>query len=183
MARPPSNHTPVQMLMALAIVVVPILLISWFFTSLPSEPNVTAVDYRPIAQTARRAAAYDVLTPENLPDGWTCTRARWIPQGEPGPGTDAAPGNTWQLGFLTPARMYIAVDQRDHGQESFVRDVTREGEAVGSSAVAGQEWTRYVSSDSRTQSIVLSREGAVTIVSADLPFEALEAFAGTLTAG
>ncbi len=183
MARPTSNQTPIQMLTALVVVIVPILLISWFFTSLPSEPPVTPVDPRPVAAKARETAAYDILAPENLPDGWTCIRARWIPQGEPGPGTDAAPGNTWQLGYLTPDRMYIAVDQRDFGQDLFVQDITREGRSVGSSTVAGREWTRYLSDDERTQALVLTREDAVTIVSADLPFEALEAFVGTLASG
>jgi len=65
----------------------------------------------------------------------------------------------------------------------FVDDVTRQGYADGQSAVGGQTWVRYISPDERTRSLVLTSPKVTTIVVGDTTYEALEAFAGTLTAG
>ena len=73
----------------------------------------------------------------------------------------------------------MAVDQRDSSQELFVQQVTRDGEPAGESTVGAVVWQRHVSEDGRTRSLVHRGEVA-TIVSGDLPFEALEAFASTL---
>lgn len=182
MARPRTPSTVTHMVIAMAVVLVPIALISWFFTRLP-EPAPNVVDPAPLTARARAEAPYPVLAPENLPDGWVATRVRWTPEGEPLLNREPAPGNTWQVGYLTPQRMYIALDQRDRLPDLFVADVTRAGRPVGESSVGASSWQRYTSADGRTNALVQRGDAAVTVVSGDLPFEALEAFAGTLTAG
>jgi hypothetical protein len=57
---------------------------------------------------------------------------------------------------------------------------SRSGTPDGSSVVAGQTWQRLISPDGRTRSLVLHGPKATTIVSADLPYQALEAYAATL---
>lgn len=182
MARPRTPSTVTHMVIAMAVVLVPIALISWFFTRLP-EPAPAVVDPTSLIARARAEASYPVLAPENLPDGWVATRARWTPEGEPLLNREPAAGNTWQLGYLTPERMYVALDQRDRLADQFVADVTRAGRPVGESSIGGATWQRYTSADRRTNSLVQQGDPAVTIVSGDLPFGALEAFAGTLTSG
>jgi hypothetical protein len=58
---------------------------------------------------------------------------------------------------------------------------SREGTPDGSSVVAGQTWQRLVSPDGRTRSLVLHGPSATVVVSADLPYEALESYASTLS--
>lgn len=178
MARSPRNATVLHMIVAMVVLMVPILAITAFFTRTP-EPPVQAVAYEPAARQAAAQAAYPVLVPASLPEGWTPTRARWTPAGQPGLGGDPVPGDTWQLGFLSPQQTYVALDQRDRAPGPFVAATTREGRPDGEVAVSGAPWTRYVSADGRTRALVRQGE-AVTIVSGDLPYEALAAFASTL---
>lgn len=178
MARQPRNATVLHMIVAMALLLVPVVGAVWFFTQDP-EPPIAAVDPRPVAEQAAAAASYEVLAPQNLPEGWVTTRARFTPAGSPLVGGDPAPGDTFGLGFLTPGRTYVALDQRDVAPEPFVVDVSRGGRAEGESVVGERTWVRYVSDDGRTRSLV-HRGDAVTIVSGDLPYEALEAFASTL---
>lgn len=179
MARSPRNSSAVHMLVAMLVLLVPVVGLTWMFTRDP-QPQVAAIEYRPVAEQAAAEASYPVLVPANLPDGWVATRARWTPTGRPGVGGDPVPGDTWQLGFLSPQETYLALDQRDAAVEPFVADVTRSGRADGESAVAGRAWQRYTSSDGRTRSLVLREDEDVAIVSGDVPYEALEAFASTL---
>lgn len=167
------------MLVAMAVLFVPVIVVTQMFTRNP-EPPVTAIDWRPVAEHAATEASYPVLGPANLPADWVATRARFTEAGRPIAAGDPAPGDTFQLGFLTGQQRYIALDQRDVGQESFVIATTRTGRADGTSVLAGQTWERMVSEDGRTRSLVLQSEPSVSIVSGDLPYEALEAFATTL---
>ena len=182
MARRRTPSTVTHMVIAMAVVMLPIALISWFFTRLP-EPVVNVVDPTPIVAQARTDATFPVLAPTNLPEGWVPTRARWTPEGEPLLNREPAVANTWQLGYLTPEQMYIGLDQRDRLPDLFVGEVTRGGRPAGDASVAGATWQRYTSADRRTNALVQRADQVVTIVSGDLPFEALEAFAGTLSAG
>ena len=181
MASDPRNRPVIHMVVAMLILMVPVAAISAWFTRYPEEGVVAAVDYRPLAAQAAPEASFELLAPANLPEGWTCSRADWTPAGEPGPDGNPVPGDTWLLAFLTPAEQYIGLTQRggDAAAEPFVRERTRDGAPDGSSTVEGATWTRYLSEDGRTRSLVATRD-AVTVVSGDLPYEALEAFAGTL---
>ena len=51
----------------------------------------------------------------------------------------------------------------------------------GESTVSGQVWQRLVSSDERTYSLVLREAKVTTIVSGDVDYSALEAYASTLS--
>lgn len=179
MARTRPNPPAIHMIVALLVVLLPALLAVAWFQRVP-EPPIARVDPAPVVEKARSGAPYAVAVPTNLPAGWQCTRARWTPQGEPGLGGAPAAGNTLGLGYLTPQQLYIGLDQRDAQPDAFVADVTNKGVRDGDSTVAGRAWQRWVSEDGRTRSLVLRAPDAVTIVSGDLAYEALEAFAGTL---
>ena len=70
--------------------------------------------------------------------------------------------------------------QRDAAGPALITQISRSGRADGTSTVGGVTWSRWVSADDRTRT--LSRvDGSVTIVvSADLSYQGLEAFASTL---
>jgi hypothetical protein len=127
MARQQRNSTATQMVVAMGVLMVPIAIIVAFFTYNP-PPTIQQVDYLPVARVAAQESPYPVLVPDNLPEGWVATRARWTLEGRPGLNGDPAAGNTWQLGMLSPEQTYVAVDQRDSSQELFVQQVTRDGE-------------------------------------------------------
>lgn len=182
MATPRPNPTVRDMIVAIAVLLVPVLLISWWFTRVP-EPPVTVVDWRPLLADAQAASPYPVAHPEALPETWTCVRARWTPKGEAGVGGRPVPGNTWQLGFLTPERVYLGIDQRDDKPADLISSASRQGSPDGTSTVAGRTWARYVSADGRTRALVAEASGATVVLSGDVPYGQLEAFAATLVFG
>ena len=177
-ARRPTP-TVSQIVIAVAILLLPVVVLYWFFSRIP-EPKATAVDWQPVVAKAEHEAPYRVAAPQNLPDTWTVVRARWTPTGQTGLDQKPAVGNTFQLGFLTPDQMYIGLDQRDTDPVGLISAATREGTADGESSIAGERWQRYVSDDGRTRAIVRSDGQSTLVISGDLPYEALEAFATTL---
>ncbi|MFT3969519.1 MAG: DUF4245 domain-containing protein [Micropruina sp.] len=177
-ARRPSPTVP-QMLVAVAALIIPVVLIYLWFSRIP-EPEARAVNWQSVVAEARAEAPYPVVAPTALPDTWTAVRARWTPLGQPGLNQQPAIGNTLQLGFLTPDRIYIGLDQRDTDPQGLIRAAGRGGAADGESELNGETWQRYVSDDDRTRALVRSSPGSTVVVSGDLPYEALEAFATTL---
>lgn len=178
---PRPNPPVIHMIVAMLVVLVPILLITWFFTDIP-EPKPQAVDCAPVIKTAGQEASYDVWALPTTPEGWTCTRARWIKRGQPGPNHEPVLGDTFQLGYVNDKGRYLAVDQRDIAPEKLIADITRQGNAVGASEAKGAPWTRYESADGRTKSLVSLEGQNVTIVSGDVPHEELEAFVAQMKA-
>lgn len=178
-ARRPTP-TVSQIVIAVAILLIPVVVLYWFFSRIP-EPRATPVDWRPVVAKAQQEASFPVAVPQNLPDTWTAVRARWTPVGQLGLDQKPAVGNTFQLGFLTPDQMYIGLDQRDTDPAGLISAATRKGAADGESSIAGEPWLRYVSDDGRTRAIVRSDGQSTLVISGDLPYEALEAFAGTLS--
>ena len=169
------------MIRSLALIVIPLVAIAIIFTNVPDDHPVEEVDWKPVLATARKQAPYEVLAPNNLPDGWRATRVNWVPLGRPHLNGEASPRNLWQIGFLTPEEVYIDLTQGDIRAEEMVDQQSREGTPDGNSVVAGETWLRLVSPDGRTRSLVLHGPAATTIVSANLPYEGLEAYASTLS--
>jgi hypothetical protein len=168
------------MVISLGVLLVPILLISWWFTRTPADAPVQAVDWQSVLTQSRAVAPYPLLGPVGLPATWLATKAQWSKTGEPAVNREAAPGNTWQLGMLSPDQVYVSLTQRDAAGPGLVAQISRAGAQDGTSEVGGVTWTRWVSGDTRTRT--LSRvDGSVTIVvSGDMSYAGLEAFASTL---
>jgi Protein of unknown function (DUF4245) len=170
-----------DMIRSLALILIPLVVITIIFTNLPEDHSVKEVDWKPVLATARKEAPYPVLAPTNLPEGWRATRVAWVPQGRPHLNGEASPRNLWQLGFLTPDEVFIDLNQGDLRPDELVDQQSRAGTPDGSSAVGGQTWQRLISPDGRTRSLVLRGPNVTTVVTADLPYEALEAYAATLS--
>ena len=180
-ARTRGQSTVGDMIRSLALLVIPLAVIAIIFTNVPRDHPVKEVDWKAVLATARKEAPYQVLAPTNLPDGWRATRVAWVPQGRPYLNGEASPRNLWQLGFLTPDDAFIDLNQGDAQPEEMVDQQSRAGTADGSSVVAGQSWQRLVSPDGRTRSLVLRGPNVTTVVTADLPYQALEAYVATLS--
>jgi hypothetical protein len=180
-ARTTRQATAGDMVRSLALLLIPLAVIAIIFTNVPRDYPVKEVDWKPTLATARAEAPFEVLAPANLPAGWRATRVTWVPQGKPYLNGEASPRNLWQIGFLSPDDFYIDLNQGDARPEEMVDQQSRSGTPDGSSVVAGQTWQRLISPDGRTRSLVLHGPKATTIVSADLPYQALEAYAATLS--
>ena len=88
--------------------------------------------------------------------------------------------NQWSLGFLDPQNVFIGLDQGDLRPEELITDETRSGIPDGQSTVNGQVWERRVSPDGRTRSLVRTEPTVTSIVTGDLPYADLEAYAAKL---
>jgi hypothetical protein len=180
-ARTTKQATAGDMIRSLALIVIPLAVIAIIFTNVPDDAPVEEVDWKPVLATARQQAPYEVLAPSNLPEGWRATRVNWVPLGRPYLNGEASPRNLWQIGFLTPQEVYIDLTQGDMRAQEMVDQQSREGTPDGNSVIAGLTWQRLVSPDGRTRSLVLRGPATTAIVSANLPYEALEAYASTLS--
>jgi hypothetical protein len=180
-ARTTRQATAGDMIRSLAVILIPLVVITIIFTNTPDDHPVKEVDWKPVFATAQKQAPFEVLAPANLPEGWRPTRVAWVQQGRPYLNGEASPRNLWQIGFLSPDDVYIDLNQGDALPQEMVDQQSRAGTPDGTSVVAGQTWERLVSPDSRTRSLVLRGSDSTTIVSADLPYEALEAYASTLS--
>jgi hypothetical protein len=180
-ARTARQATAGDLIRSLALILIPVVVITIIFTSVPEDHPVKEVDWKPVLATARKEAPYPVLAPTNLPDGWRATRVAWVPQGRPHLNAEASPRNLWQLGFLTRDEVFIDLNQGDLRPDELVDQQSRAGAPDGSSAVGGQTWQRLISPDGRTRSLVLRGPNVTTVITADLPYEALEAYASTLS--
>lgn len=170
------------MVRSLAVILVPLIIVTVLFTRYLDDAPVTVVDYQPVLAQARADSPYPVLAPANLPSDWLATRVSWVKVGDPGPNRVPSVRNQWQLGYLAPNDIYIAVAQGDLQPQQLISDQTREGVVDGESQVNDATWKRMVSPDDRTRSLVLASPDVTTIVVGDTSYEALETFAGTLTA-
>lgn len=180
-ARAKKPSTTSDLIRSLVVIIVPLVLITIFFTRNLEDHPVSVVDWQPVAAAARSEAPFPVLTPVNLPPGWRAVQATWVKTGEPYLNGDPSARNLWKLGFLTSDDVFIGLTQGDLRPDELVRDETREGVADGQSVVSGQTWERFVSPDGRTRSLVQRDPEVTTVVSADLPYEALETYTGILS--
>lgn len=182
-ARPKKQPTPGDMVRSLAVILVPILVITFIASRNLDGPPVQTVDWQPVLSQARTEAAFPVLAPADVPANWRARTVSWVKAGDADAGGTVSPRNEWQLGFLNPEDIYVAIAQGDAAQPELVKEKTRSGLPDGQSTVAGRTWERRVSGDERTRSLVMTTPAVASIVVGDTSYEALEAYASTLQAG
>ncbi|GAA1395045.1 DUF4245 domain-containing protein [Luteococcus peritonei] len=166
-----KKKTALDMLISLAVILVPAALIYGFFSQVPDEPSVAIAPWEPITQAARDEGTMTVLAPTVLPADWKPVRAKFS-------------DDQLELGFQVAGQTYYELKQRPGtSQRVFVDDATRKGVEEGTSTVNGRSWTRYVSEDGRTRCLVNVAEKpkpTTTVACADGSYEQAEAFAGML---
>ncbi|WP_268985011.1 DUF4245 domain-containing protein [Streptomyces sp. CC228A] len=139
----------------------------------PHDENadpLKAVDYSVEIVTAQRAAPYPVAAPEGLPEGWRATSVSFRRE----------EGHAWHLGYLTPEREYVAVEQSTADPKRYIGDVSHGAEATGETQqVGGRAWERW--EGDKYDALVLRDKGATTVVLGTAPFEQLGMMAAALT--
>ena len=164
------------------VIIVPLLLITAFFTRNLGDHPVNEVDWRPVATLARSQAPYAVLAPVNLPEGWRAVQATWVRTGEPYLNGDAVPAQPVEARLPQPATTCSSGSARaTSGPTTFVRDETRDGDGRRPERRGRPDVGAPDQPDGRTRSLVESTPQVTTIVSADLPYGALETYAGILS--
>jgi hypothetical protein len=179
-ARSRKSATMGDLVRSVAIILIPLAVITVLFTKLPKDHPVQVVDPQPVLAKARTESPYPILAPANLPNEWRATRVTWVRTGEPYLNGAPSVRNLWRLGYLTPDDVYIAVAQGDLKPDDFISVETRDGGFDGQSTVNGDVWERRVSPDGRTRSLVRRTDTVTTVVAGDTSYAALEAFAATL---
>lgn len=166
-----QKKTALDMVISLAVLLVPAALIYAFFSQVPEEPSIPVAPWQPTVEAAREDGTLAVLAPRNLPADWKPVRAKYT-------------NDQLELGFQGPEQVYYEVKQRPGAnQQVFVADATRKGVEEGTSTVAGRTWTRYASGDGRSRCLVDVADKprpTTTVACADGPYEAAEAFVSTL---
>lgn len=179
-----KSRTMRDMLLSLGVVMVPILLITWLYTNNLSDYPVQPVDPTPMIAQARAEAPYPVYAPVNLPTGeggWVVTQASWVPKGASSRSGDGASStDEWLWGGLDQSKTYYAVNESDDDPGRVIRRLSRDGSPDGTSTVEGKQWERWISPDGRTRVLALRENGYILAVTADAPYEGLEAMASSL---
>ncbi|MDO5683002.1 MAG: DUF4245 domain-containing protein [Propionibacteriaceae bacterium] len=186
MADKQRKATATDMLRSMAVIMIPILVLTWLLTNNLDDYPVERVDWQPVAERARADVDWPLWAPEGLPEAgkapWTATRVSWLKVGDRTVGGGTSPRNHWRLGYISPDKLYYEINQADDALPQFIDDVTRQGRKVGDEAIEGRQWERWESQDGRTRSLVLREQPTVTLVTADAQFTELQQFARTLRA-
>lgn len=135
----------------------------------PAPDPVRVIDPTPVLALARAQAAYPILYPADLGDGWRPTSARWeiTPASMPDP--------AWHVGFVTPEDQYAQVGQSASSDEAYVGDQVGRAESQGD----WQGWQRYESPDGRALVRIIG--GVTTVVSGTADWTTLEFLARQLS--
>ena len=131
------------MVRSLAVILIPLVIITVLFTDLPEDKPVTEVDWHRCSPASPRRAV----------PGLAPAPARGLARDPGGVGRDRrafrdgqpSVRNQWALGFLNPDNVFVGLDQGDLQPEDLVEEQTREGTADGQSTVNGQAWERLLS--------------------------------------
>jgi hypothetical protein len=140
----------------MAVISLPIVaIVEWFpHDSKKPEAAVQTVDYTiPLDQVRRDSdLPFTALAPATVPAGWRATSVH----------ADLTPGERlrWEIGFLTPDKQYVALDQVSggHSVDSVLADqapdATRVSGAAGQVTAGGFDWQVYVSGDGTRHALV-----------------------------
>jgi hypothetical protein len=136
----------------------------------PPSP-VRTVDYEQAAEYARDQASFDVVSPEDLPEGWRATSARYL-TGESG---------SWHLGLLTDDDRYVGLEQSASTADAMVEEHVDaqavEGDPV---TVDGEDWATW-SDSGGDLALVRETDGTTTlVVGHEVPEATLADFAARL---
>ncbi len=139
------------------------------------------VDVSGVLDAVAPTSAFPILRPTGLPSDWTATSAWYQPASENG---DLG-GALLHVGYETSSGTYAEVKQSDGDADAAIANFADDGEPIGEVNIAGQQWQQLESSDSATNSLLLSDpskgEPAVVLVTGTADWMELEQLAKSLT--
>jgi hypothetical protein len=130
------GHTARDMFWALAVLLVPILLIGGLLKACGSQ-DATVVDPAPAIADARAANLFEVVAPQGLSDGWRVVQANFR-RAEGGVGT-------LRLGYLTPSGEGVqVVESNGPAADLLTQELGDQVRPQGETTVAGRPWTSSI---------------------------------------
>jgi hypothetical protein len=156
-----------SMAVVLAVVAV-LVLANWR----PQPEAVKVVDVTPVVALAGNQAHFPLRQPAGLPDSWRPTSARWQPTAK------SAPDPVLHIGYVTPNDEYAQVAQSANSSARYLDEQTDGGVLQGQSTIGADTWSRLEVADRR--SLVLTRDGVVTVISGTASWAELERLAASL---
>jgi hypothetical protein len=176
MARKRGSETIGDMARSMLVVLIPVAFVAGLVGLLrPSSETIRDVDWQPALESARAAADYDLVGPDEVPDGWTATRVAYET------GTSAVDG-VWRMNFVTDGGTYVGLVQRAGEAERVALRELPGMEPDGTSSVDALEWDRYVEQDDDDpdRALVQGRDDSVIVVLGSGDYVELEEFASWL---
>jgi hypothetical protein len=176
MAKRRGTETVGDMVRSMALVLVAVAFVAGFVGLVrPSSPTVRDVDYTDPLERARDAAAFEVLAPASLPDGWTVTRAAY----QAGESEAEA---SWRMSIVTADETYIGIVQQAGEADRIIERELPGAEPDGSSTVQGQQWTRLIETGERDpdRALLLEQRDSVVLVVGSGDYPELEEFVASL---
>jgi hypothetical protein len=166
-----------DMVLTMALIVVPILLVIWLMPSNIPKTAVTAVtsqDYQAMLTAARSELPFTALSPTGLPASWELTSDEYEPAGD----TAAE----WRLGYVTAAGKYAEFEQTTESVAQYLGEQGSDATESGTVTVAGQSWQEYAGTTPGGLTTLLFRpEGkSLVVVAGSATLAELETLAGSL---
>jgi len=127
-----ANQTVLNLALALGASLVVVL----FLVSVVVRPEAApdpGVNWVDTAAEASAGAGVDLIAPA-LPGEWTANDARF---------EEKAGVPTWYIGFLTPAKQFIAMNQGIEANPTWLASVLRDAVETGSTTIDQVRWTIY----------------------------------------
>lgn len=168
-----GRETVADMVRSLGLVVgVVVVLAVLVAVALPEGEPVPEFDYAEAVDGARQQVPYELVAPDELPDGWRATSARVRPTPD---------GTVWSLGLVTGGGDFVGLEQSDAEPSRVERDQLADYEPDGTTTVDGVEWERWVEL-ARNPDRALRRDldGTTVVVVGTSRYEVIEGFVGRL---
>lgn len=170
-----AKGTVANMMRSMAVIVA-ITMALFFVTGRPNSRTPESVDVASAAEHRAAEAGQPFSYPEDLPEGWVATNARYA--------SSTGGVMAWNAGYTTPDGEYVSVQQAAAPGEEWVRTQTNNGRAVGRvSTEDGREWVKRDRQGKVQRSLVHDPEsssGLTTLVTGTGSWEQLEEFADRL---
>jgi len=167
-----------DMVLSMAVIVLPILLVFWLMPSNAPKSPVTAVsasEYQAMLTAARGGLPFKALSPTGLPGGWELTSDDYEPAGD-----TAA---DWHLGYQTPSGRYAEFEQITETPAKFLSDQSSDATQRTTVTVAGAAWQEYVGTTPGGLKTLLFRQdgaGSLEVVAGSASLTELRTLAGSL---
>lgn len=176
MARKRGTETVGDMARSMLVVLIPVAFVAGLVGLIrPSTETLRDVEWESALESARDAAAYDLVGPGSVPEGWSATRVSYES------GISAEDG-VWRMNFVTDERGYVGLVQRTGDTATVVRRELPDFESDGTSVVSGRQWDRYLETGVSDPDVALVQErpDSVVVVIGSDGYAELESFASWL---
>lgn len=166
-----------DMVLTMALIVVPILLVFWLMPSNIPKTAVTVIsnsDYQAMLTAARSELPFTAMSPTDLPATWELTSDEYEPAGD-----GAA---EWRLGYLTAGGKYAEFEQTTESIPQFLAEQSSDAGPSGTMTVAGQQWQHYSGTTPGGLTTLLFRQSgqSLEVVAGSASMAELETLASSL---